>query len=172
MMKPGAMAAPSAVRNTLALLLLSTPAAVPSSLACPCISSYSGYNVTDVNANAGGATFTAFSPGSAFGEQYGLGCSAHDMGLAPFCDNAVLVAPSWCTANWCWVNASNCDASYAPTASAFFEDSTGLTYSYDTCNSTNSFIEFYTTGVINLCSVFSLDSSAFSFSNIQENSPA
>ena len=131
-------------------------------MACACLPDLSSYNLTGAIVNAGGAQFPAFTPGGEYGPSYGIGCGSHDDGLEPFCDRAD-VRESWCASNWCWVNASECTAAFEPTASSYFGGSgLGLTYSYATCNATNDFLSFYTTGHINLCSVFSLDSSATS----------
>ena len=75
--------------------------------------------------NAGGATFPAFTPGAVYGPSYGIGCAAHDNGLAPFCD---LDRESWCNSPWCWVNASECAPDFQPTPSSYFEGRLGLTY--------------------------------------------
>ena len=128
---------------------------------CPCVPDLSSYNLTGAFVDAGGATFSAFVPGAQYGPSYGLGCSAHDRGLKPFCD-LTQSTESWCSSSWCWVNASECAAAFEPTASSYFAGRVGLTYSYRTCNATNEFLSFYTTGHINLCSVFSLDSAATS----------
>ena len=126
---------------------------------CACLSDLASYNLSGAVVNAGGATFPAFTPGAVYGPSYGIGCAAHDNGLAPFCD---LDRESWCNSPWCWVNASECAPDFQPTPSSYFEGRLGLTYSYLSCNATNDFLSFYTTGHINLCSVFSLDSDATS----------
>ena len=129
--------------------------------ACACLPDLSSYNLTGTVVDAGGVKFPAFTVGAEYGPSYGLGCSAHDDGRAPFCDRANN-RKSWCSSRWCWVNASECAPAFEPTASSYFEGQHALTYSYLSCNATNDFLSFYTTGHISLCSVFSLDSDATS----------
>ena len=125
------------------------------SAGCPCLTSLAGYNLTGATGNAGGYTFNAFRPGSLYGEFYGLGCNRHDEHHAPFCH--LPNSPSYCSDAWCWVDPDVCDRTFGEHPSLYFT-STGLHYSYETCNNTNTFDSFYTTGSVHLCSVFSLSS--------------
>jgi len=102
--------------------------------ACPCLAS------TPANTRR---TFTL--PGSStettYASSYGVGCSAHDSGLAPFCDRAN--PPAWCADAWCYVDPSNC-AGMLYVDSALFP---GLHYSHFTCNANaNTFHSWFQNG--------------------------
>ena len=141
------------MRPLVLLLLFHRACANNSSSNCSCLSDFTAYNTTGVRADVGGMLFSAFTPGSEYGENYGLGCAAHDADLEPFCHTDGST-PSFCAQSWCFVQ-PNCSAGYNPTPSAFFPNM-GLHYSYTTCGNTNEFSGFYTRGYINMCSVFSL----------------
>ena len=134
------------------------------STACPCVGSYHGFRVANVDNITGHlnvrvpATACDATPCD-YGSMYGLGmCSSHDAGTPPYCD--VPGSPAWCAFPWCYVNASNCDLASAPSSYIQTHDDgspTQLHYSYKTCDAADSFTEWYTqrTGTIHLCSVFS-----------------
>ena len=102
---------------------------------CPCLAA------TPANT---GRTFTL--PGApspiAYSPSYGLAnCSAHDSGLAPFCNRAN--PPAWCADSWCYVDPSNC-AGTVLVDSAWFP---GLAYSHFTCNqNANTFLSWFQNG--------------------------
>jgi len=77
------------------------------------------------------------------------GCKPYDVDRPPFCEPHSKVElnddqpPDFCTSEWCYVNKSACTtAAYKP--SAFFDD--GVFYSYETCNSTDTFTKCYENG--------------------------
>lgn len=77
------------------------------------------------------------------------GCKSYDVNRAPLCEPHsklelnVDQPPDFCTSEWCYVNKSACTtAAYMP--SAFFDD--GVFYSYETCNSTDTFTKCYENG--------------------------
>ena len=62
--------------------------------------------------------------------RYGLSkCSAFDAGLEPYCSDAEN-RPSWCGAEWCYVDSKQCNVAYD--ASVYFGAEV-LTFSYETC---------------------------------------
>ena len=67
-------------------------------------------------------------------------------------------APSWCLSSWCYVNTSAC-VGKSSSASAYVQDAVDLGYSYSTCDSEDSFTQYYNLrdGVVQLCSVFAQD---------------
>ena len=69
---------------------------------------------------------------------YGLyTCSAHDSGLQPYCNRGG-ESPSWCADSWCYVDANNCNKPFFN--SVFFP---GLSYSYFTCGTANTFDSWF-----------------------------
>ena len=73
---------------------------------------------------------------------YGMdACAAHDLRMHPYCadaaGNPLPSAPAWCSDNFCFVDPATCALNNDP--SSYFAGS-GLSYSYATCGSTNSFI--------------------------------
>ena len=124
--------------------------------ACPCVGSFGGFNVSNFEGSAGLVVRLSGVPYN-YGVSYGLhSCSAHDRGAPPYCN--VPGAPSWCSMLWCYVNASSCGVSNSP--SSYVADAVGLHYSYETCDSEDTFTTAYTQreGVVRLCSVFAEDS--------------
>ncbi|KAL3907396.1 MAG: hypothetical protein SGPRY_010185, partial [Prymnesium sp.] len=73
-----------------------------------------------------------------YASSYGArGCSPYDWTATPECARAE-VKPDWCSALWCFVDASNCTLPSAP--SAYFVNVTPtLFYSYETCGFVNTF---------------------------------
>ena len=64
-------------------------------------------------------------------------------------------APSWCLSSWCYVNTSACVGKES-SPSSYVQDAVDLGYSYSTCDSEDSFTQYYNLrdGVVQLCSVF------------------
>ena len=78
-------------------------------VACPCVGSFGGFNVSNLDATSGLVVQLSGVPYS-YGVSYGLySCSAHDRDTPPYCNMAG--APSWCSMLWCYVNASSCGVS-------------------------------------------------------------
>ena len=122
-------------------------------MACPCLSDI-GSNIT-TQVDVGGVSYSVYSPNSTYGLAYGLSCNAHDVGLPPYCDG--VDRADYCARSWCYVDVAECDSMFEPTLSTFMP-SANLYYSYATCNSSDTFADFYTTGYVHLCSVLSLTS--------------
>ena len=123
---------------------------------CPCVSSFAGFNVSNFDATSGGLVVTIEEEAYSYGVSYGLhACGAHDRETPPYCN--VPGAPSWCSMLWCYVDASSCSLSNAP--SSYLTDAVGLHYSYETCDSEDTFTTSFTQrdGVVRLCSVFAED---------------
>ena len=119
---------------------------------CPCVFSYAGFNVSNLDAD-GHLIVELSGEQHDYGPAYGLGvCAAHDSSTPPYCD--ISGAPSWCSSTWCYVNGSTCNLTNA--ASSYLSNADGLHYSYATCAAEDSFTTYYTQreGVLRLCSVF------------------
>ena len=143
------------------MMLAAVLFAVAATSTCPCLSNVSAYALSALTANVGGSMWTVFSPGSRYGEFYGLGCAAHDANLPPFCEAISLgTSLGWCLDQWCWVEPTCADAS-----PSYYFSSASLYYSYAACNATNSFDDFYTPSTVGLCSVFSRQDPAVAGAN-------
>ena len=141
------------------LMLALVPAAVL--VACPCLADLSSYDLSSTIAySVGDEHFTALANGSHFGVNYGVGCGRHDFGHEPFCSLASggTAWSSWCGDAWCWVAPSCTRTEAKPTTYFAGTAIDGLKFSYESCNSTDSFSDFLTDGEIFFCSVFELDS--------------
>ena len=84
-------------------------------MVCPCVSGYP----PDVNASSTALYAVTRGVTYTYPPTFGLGCSAHDVGLPPFCTATVYGFfspadnPSWCSATWCYVNTTICNAADA-----------------------------------------------------------
>ena len=103
---------------------------------CPCLTSYGTTLPTDSNGRLIVMDTHRYLP------TYGLStCSAHDSGLAPYCNDAnVTRRPAWCADNWCYVDPSNC---VLPTSETSYFPNAGLYYSYTTCGDANTFDQWF-----------------------------
>lgn len=119
--------------------------------ACPCLnaSAFLALAAATNYAKIGGSKFDAFVPTSrAIPPSYGQSCRAHDVNLEPYCEpqwcaeTAGECMSRWCAEAWCWVDSNNCGRSNSAVASSYFAH-IGLTFSYETCNATNVFSDFY-----------------------------
>ena len=120
-------------------------AAVTASTGCPCISypwagSAAFENAAgslDVDLGADGV----FAYPTTYGMDY---CYTHDVNMDPYCADASGVplagAPGWCASPWCFIDVNNCNVANDP-SSYFHGSNPALTYSYETCSATNSFID-------------------------------
>jgi hypothetical protein len=140
------MPAPRAppLRVALAALLFATAArpVIGENVSCPCLT-------TAAWALVGGGNNSepcnrVHWPGEVgealcYNSSYGLGgCSAHDAGLAPRCEGAS--PPSFCTAEWCFVDPDKCRTSGVRFRGArYLLDGAGdAFYSYETCGGDSS----------------------------------
>jgi uncharacterized protein YegL len=64
-------------------------------------------------------------------------CATHDTGRQPYCN--VANPPDWCADSWCYVD-KDCNVGIGALHSSYFP---GLTYSYATCDSSNSFSSWF-----------------------------
>jgi len=50
--------------------------------------------------------------------------------------------PDWCSATWCYVNASTCERSHQPSDLVYHDDDapSGLSYSYETCGNLDTYL--------------------------------
>ena len=98
---------------------------------CPCLSSSSTSLPNNNQVVLAGKTYD-------YPATYGLDtCKAHDEALPPYCSETP--KPEWCSDNWCYVDADNCD-DLVTTQSVYFP---GLAYSYSTCGDANTFDEWF-----------------------------
>mmetsp|Transcript_31275 Transcript_31275/g.57247 ORF Transcript_31275/g.57247 Transcript_31275/m.57247 type:complete len:771 (-) Transcript_31275:154-2466(-) len=104
---------------------------------CACLTTSPAGLPTSGSGSAERLVYTSPSSGETYQWpiEYGLGCSAHDDTLAPFCSSAS--APAWCRASWCYIDVGSCDARYQK--SAFFPDVPDLAFSYETCGDSTVF---------------------------------
>ena len=96
---------------------------------CPCLTRFPGLDpAADIYVRIQGISYN-------YGVGYGLHrCAAHDAGKRPLCN--VAAAPSWCSAPWCYVDASACAPNITTTASYYLGD-TATHYSYEACDSSD-----------------------------------
>ena len=120
----------STVASTLlaGLALVSAQTCTSGSLSCPCVASYEGFNVTNLDSTQGLTVSIVSSDGNIteypYGPDYGLhSCKAHDARTAPYCNVAGF--PSWCASPWCYVNSSNCN-NVSNSPSSYVENAVGL----------------------------------------------
>ncbi|CAD7952811.1 unnamed protein product [Amoebophrya sp. A25] len=108
---------------------------------CPCItpnlSSFVDPGTSKLKATSGGNQYL-------YPSDYGQAkCSKWDVGEQPYCADSTMAplldAPDWCQKQWCYVDSSNCAASFAPARNQYFSSLTSLYYSYRTCGESNSF---------------------------------
>jgi len=110
---------------------------------CPCLTSLG--TALDQYKNDNGNVL--YQDQYIYPNNYGNGCKEWDidpMALQPYCGNpnGVLLpqAPEWCQDAFCYVDPTNCDLNYH--LSGIFPES-GLHYSYPTCGSESTFINWY-----------------------------
>jgi len=120
---------------------LQTPTeSTPGRLECPCVPlNQTTLEGTDVYDQEAGCFYLQQPQGTyCYPLNYGLeGCQVYDKDLEPFCDKEGFPGnPDWCAKAFCYVDKNNCDLDNYP--STYFE---GLTYSYQTCGNTNTFID-------------------------------
>ena len=118
---------------------------------CPCIDPFanlsSGAARLDLGANAPlvptANCAIIRSGGLCYSSEYGShGCIMHDLDATPECaEQADHHRPAWCSAQWCYVDAKNCDR--PSQASTYFTDAewngASLAFSYETCGYVNNF---------------------------------
>jgi len=102
------------------------------------------------HARIGGMDYAFGSTGAIYAYHYGVGCSAHDMNLEPYCVSQYCgepihgeCVPRWCGEPWCWVNASECIGFPPAPPSSYFVQVDDLQFSYATCGGTNMFSSYY-----------------------------
>ena len=120
---------------------------------CPCLNASALAALTaDISyAIVSGQNFSAFSADATYASHYGQNCGAHDFGVEPLCTprwcewaGSGGATPFWCGTRWCWVDANRCSGIPAPTQSFYFAHAAvALTYSYETCEATNTFDNVY-----------------------------
>jgi len=99
--------------------------------ACPCLASDGGaLDHYRVNGDL-------MYEGYVYPSNYGIGCTAHDTNLAPYCLDASSDKPEFCVESFCYVDKDNCDLPLKY-LSGFFPLS-GLYYSYQQCGNTGTF---------------------------------
>jgi len=100
-------------------------------------------------AGVAGSTEISFKDGSKgeYPADLGATCSAWDKGRHPVCQGDKDKVPSWCKANWCYVDPCECDlpGDLVPKISAYLPEATftgkNLYYSYETCGSADTWTE-------------------------------
>ena len=103
---------------------------------CPCLSTTVGTDLDQYRDSPGGSLV---SGDINLPSDYGVGCSAHDANLDPFCAGSN--PPQWCEYSFCFVE--NCD--HETYTSGYFPESL-IKLSYETCSQKSTYESLFGEG--------------------------